>query len=774
MKFAASWAIAIMAIGLPAHGKPVEVNKVFSYCLEPTSMAVAVATNEQKDQPQNRGCTRWSEFAETAAGVTQRTHFVMKNCGGALGRPVNYFARDVINQFRATAKLQEILERPTTAELSTNYRHFGLRELRQGESRVGSLAVWRGVNDGMAGLVYEDRNDPASELSLDKLFISYPGNASKPKACGEVIDSDAATMAKTVALAEDSRKSPRFLTLNTPPLYWNYWIEEVVDAGQNLEQPPSVDTIKLYRFRVSLSSLDFSSWQPGRTDRQPKLTLAQAKALIPAMESRAYIITILPSPPMVVMGNGDPFVVHPSTERLQESLTEPPVADVSLRSVMAARHDALKTDKPGGIALDFTVRENEPCAFFSVVVADTNGNLVSSWSQNLRVSASSDEECAVSRSASRRMDIVSLFDVAVDESVAAQLAFMEFPGNAPRTVGMFSETGKAPVTWLLNTKSLTMRLVDMARDINRVVGNGNFSLDTWARQLGNTILFQCSNLKDDQCPGMIARERLFEIAGREAQGSKARIQVSLRDARNSRFYLPATIMGTPDGQLLGQKVDVVQPLARPGSRLGTNSGCVNRWSGSFLIAEADDPPSTPWRANWWSGLGSVPQSHTEFKALQDYLNAQETSTGAEGLVVMAHHGARGISDMEIGGQLVVGDDIRRTFGRNSFAVLAMCSVGALGDANERNSSILDKLNAANMRAVISSPFALPLAVAKGFLSHLRTQITTAGDGKTLREIFNAARESLRNSTMGAERLSSVKEAMETFMLLGDGEVKVCN
>ena len=103
----------------------------------------------------------------------------------------------------------------------------------------------------------------------------------------------------------------------------------------------------------------------------------------------------------------------------------------------------------------------------------------------------------------------------------------------------------------------------------------------------------------------------------------------------------------------------------------------------------------------------------------------------------------------------------------------MCSVGALGDEDRRLSSVLDKLNAANVTAAISTPFALPTTVARGFLTHLKTHLLTDGKEKTLRENFNLARDSMRASNKGAEALLSVKQAMEGLMLLGDGDVRIC-
>jgi hypothetical protein len=747
-----------------------EVSHSLSYCLDPPSVKATAGTEEDKKKfPQ---CARWSEFAQIAVKVDDPGEFVMANCGSASGRPLNLYARDVVNQLRAAQKLAPISEWPSTIELYTNPAHFGLRELLPGESRVNSLAVWRSSKAGMLGLVYEDRS-PTDVLVLEKLMIRYPGNAADPRSCGTIRDADAATVLKESQVAEDARKRPKFLTTSVPTLFWNYWVEKTSGA----ERPPNLDAGASYVFRLSLSSLDYSSWNAGRaTDLQRKLTPEQAARALPDVDNSTFTVTVLLSPPLELVGNvSNAFDIMLSGERLRASLVNPPGGDTPTRTAMARGHDAIDASTSfgpnrtrDGIRLPFRVADNAPCAAVDVIVQDQSGRPVSSWSLNIRLAAARDGDCAVSGTSARRLDVVSAFDVALNQEADAHLAFVEVAGSPPRTIGIFAERGAGPLRWRLNAP-LTTRLDDYAKQINQVIGNsGSFSLLQWSRKLGTTLLFECATALDDAvCDGTLARERLVALAN---SPDRKRLQVSLRTSSNSRLYLPATIIGLPDDQLLGQKVDLVQALAQPGTQ--TAGSCVDSVSGGFLIAEADDSVTKDWREQWWTAVSPPPPArYKDFGSLRAYLSAAETSAATEALVVMAHHGAAGISNVESGGDLLPPEEIRRKFNPSSFAVLAMCSVGAQSSDAVRYSGVLDRLNAANVRAIIASPYALPLSTAKTFLSHFRAQLMAAQQDRTLREIFNATRAAVRAATRAPDKLAN--PSVETFMLLGDGDVRVC-
>lgn len=764
----------VMAITNPglARSQSIETSTSFSYCVEPTTVKVGVANDAEKAN--HKECLRWSEFVQSTSRLSGRSAFVMNNCGTAARRPVNAFAMDLINQVRTEAKLPALLKAPTARDLARNPTAFGMREVRDGESRIGSVFVWAGQSDGMVGSVYDDRNVAGEPLHLDKIFIHYPGGASQPATCGEIRDADVATVVASMASYGVGIPAAKFLKLGVPPIYWNYWVEEIV-GGKVVEQPDHLDSGGTYRLRLSLSSLDFSSWQPGSAST-PRMPKEQADSAIPPLDAVRYNVYVLAAPPIATAGpDGDrsgarTFSVHPQASRLRDSLANAPDTGEVTRGALAYRHDA--TGESGGLMLGFTLDADVDCAAFTILVTDQNDLPLSAWSQNLRGSAASDADCAVQTSSSRRIDLLSLFDTAVDAREAAQLAFMEFPGKQPRTIGVFVEPGMTPYVWVLNTASLKTRLLDMAHQIEPVIAEPGFDLSRWSTQLRDELLFPCAGLPDDQCGGIKARARLLDMAKPAAGGGRRRLQVSFRDAQNSRFYLPASIMATTDGVLLGQQLDIVQPLPRPVSHRSESHACVSHWTAGLVLTDADE--GTDWRRTWWKGLGAESPDPFKLSSLKGYFASLDVSSSPDGLVLLAHHGATGISDEPMGGEFVTSDDIRRTFGHDSVAVLAMCSVGAMSDSDARSSAILDKLNAANVTAVVSTPFALPLSVAKGFLTQLKVHLLSDGNGKTLRENFNLARESMRASTSGSDSLISVKQGMETLMLLGDGDVRLCN
>lgn len=765
--------VGAMAAPVLVCAAEVQVSKSVITCLEPPEPKISVAS---QDEQKNYRCSRWSEPTFITTNVEDRRSFVMPRCGDAKLRPLNQYAKFVLNGFRTKYGLPPIALAPSTRRLYKEYTSLGLRALREGESRENSIAVWWApdVTEGMLGVVYQDASPPG-KLALDKLMIRYAGKAYEPKDCGEIVDAPASVALKDHLLKQDAKEEPLFLTIDTPSMFWNYWIE---DGGE--EAPPKIKPGRNYQFHISLSSIDYSTWGMGADPmlRQAKLAKGVAANSVPSLGGALYRLTILKS--SSIGGETAVYTVLPVGEKLQASLESPPTAAAS-RPELALKHDALNRQENGviattggGLRYAFTASDKAPCASLAVIVQDQNNRLVSSWAHSFSVDDGTGRDCNASASTSRRVDLVSLFDVPLEGS-DAQLGFMEF-SNPNRTVAIYAGGDTAPLIWNLANDSLTTVLSEMATDFNGVIRGDAFDPRKWSRSLSENILFSCSDLADDDCPGSVARDSINALANADA---RKRLQVSLRDASNSRGYLPGNLIALVDGTLLGQKVDVVQHLPRAATDRA--SECVSPLTGSFLIESADDTTSgdlpkpgelvVKWRERWWTNLVSVPSEHIGMPALSKYLGEFNSQSPSEALFVMAHHGVSGISDVASNGDLIRPGDIKRTFGRSSFAVLAMCSVGAPSSGKSDSGTVIDKLNSSNVRAVIMSPYAVSVDTATIFLDSMRSELSLGLPNRSLREIFNSATNSIRKVSVARYRRAAL--TVETFMLVGDGSVKVC-
>jgi hypothetical protein len=157
-----------------------------------------------------------------------------------------------------------------------------------------------------------------------------------------------------------------------------------------------------------------------------------------------------------------------------------------------------------------------------------------------------------------------------------------------------------------------------------------------------------------------------------------------------------------------------------------------------------------------------------------FLNTQLTSRGSEGLVVLAHHGDGDISDTKVRDPLtrIKPDQVKRTFHPGSITLLVACSVGRLGDPEESSSRFLFSLNGQNIRAAVISPFQVSPALARAFLDNFKAVVEKLDQETTLFEIIDKVKTRIQDPNEGEASLG-LQAAVETFMVVGDGDVTVC-
>jgi hypothetical protein len=775
MRIAAMLTFLIMSPTAMVVGAIVTTSNTISYCLSPTGLEATVTSESEKSNFPD--CTRWSSFFRNSAVVA--THeFVKANCAGQESQPVNYFARAVINQFRQNARLPQIRDIPTTHDISNTFQRFGLRELTLGEPRIGSIVVWKG---GTIGLVIGDTSTPTEGFDLTKIQILYPASTIGAKSCGILKARDAEAIAATLGIADNERKTPKFLTIDAKrPLYWNYWLESAADQA---EQPDSVKLQQWYQFRLSFSSLEFGRLIEG--DKALPLSGEDAQTLIPNFDGVKYNLMILPIDPIRDRdGKNGAFTAHFTIDRarLVKSLVDPPSGSPKAFKLLADEHDALRQhDDTAGVTYQFTLSEQSECAALVIIISNAaSGEVVSAWTRPLNPEnrANPNKNCGDVTTTSRGMDLVALFDYPHESDVAARISFLEFQNR--NTVGnMIVMTGnqREEFTWVLNAESLQHHLGRVKKEIDRHIADPDFSIMPKAAEI-SALLFTCR--QDEGCRGQEALARLTQIAS--FAKSDTRLAVSFRNSLNSVFYLPAQIIALNDSTLLGERLSVTQPLPRHGAKLPASSECTRTWSGGLVVSDAVKVLTTEWRRKWIEPFRARPgqyvagQFFDDIAPLRQYLSKADRSSVPEALVLAAHHGPEGLSNYGTETsqrQWIRSIDVRRQFDNRSFCVLALCSVGALSEGNLDNSRILDRLNAQNMRAAIVSPFNIPLQLAKSFLDHFQSEVLLQTTDTPLFEIFRRAKTSLRSKPRDGEKAKNIQSAIETFMLLGDGNIKVC-
>jgi hypothetical protein len=97
-------------------------------------------------------------------------------------------------------------------------------------------------------------------------------------------------------------------------------------------------------------------------------------------------------------------------------------------------------------------------------------------------------------------------------------------------------------------------------------------------------------------------------------------------------------------------------------------------------------------------------------------------------------------------------------------------VGGLGGPDRENTLFIHKLNENNVRAAIISPFKIPPPAATRFLDALRTIMSNLTTSRSLYDVFMDTRAEYRKANTAEGHLIPW---VNLFMLIGDGDVKIC-
>jgi hypothetical protein len=394
------------------------------------------------------------------------------------------------------------------------------------------------------------------------------------------------------------------------------------------------------------------------------------------------------------------------------------------------------------------------CSYLAVVIWDcANTKIVGSWLEPLNVlpkpgQRASDSECKSPTKISQRFEISTFPQFELQSNsidLSARLTFVDFEiKDSPQgfTMGFFEDlrgNGADNQVWILETDNGLRR--DLA-DIKIFVDEGTDSktlnfptsntvnscdmqevfkkLESQTSQKIERKLFRCQNQNDDDCPGWRAHKTLMKIASNTV-GEKLRIQVTFRDTHGSLYYLPIHLLriDKDKNRLLPDAIRIDQPLPMPLGEAPQHRPCVDNWLAGLIVQDEKETfDDDHWREEWGEDLKNckyfldLTELQKYFRGEYPYIPETFSAPGVpEGLVLLAHHGASGITERQIHPEDKIGSEsIKRRFGSGSLAVFAACSVGAMDMGEHDNSLLLHTLNEKNIRAAIVSPFNVPAPV----------------------------------------------------------------
>jgi hypothetical protein len=567
-------------------------------------------------------------------------------------------------------------------------------------------------------------------------------------------------------------------------LFWNHWIE--TDHG--LEQPTEVKVGELYRYRISFSALDFEAFQRNEQQARDRLPQDEVGNYLPTQ--LRYRISVLPVGAFAEQG-ARAVKIRIDETILKATLTDPQIPKAGSYKTLAERYDALfvvAENLAESKTFSYEFQVTKPgCPGLAVIVwSDYPRKIITSWIRPIRavgdnpplppdalreLSDHPPDLCSKPIEISRRVgpSAIPWFDTADDTRAVARLAFVDFEGYS---IGGFQDLRRPdeePLSWVVE-QPLRQSLATFGDFVNARINRADFSLQEPSEELWK-VLFKCADQADSDCDGVDALRSLRHLA-EETPGS--RVQASFRDiAGNGTYYLPIHLLEQTS------TLRFVQPLPVPVPASGRQPGCVREWSGGLIVS---DNPSLdePWRKGFMTSFAEsahhllLRSTHLLQPLKDDLSNPRLVSTGPEGFVVLAHHGDGDISDTAArdAQTRIKPGQVKRLYQPGSVTLLVACSVGTLGDLARSSSRFLFSLNEHNMQAAVISPFQVSPHLARSFLEAFRAVVETLTQDATLFDVLDATKRRIQHPDNGDESLG-VQAAVETFMIVGDGDVIIC-
>jgi hypothetical protein len=760
-----------------------------SVCIDPVESHIAVGSEKEKVLFENK-CKRWSAFIGSSR-VFAVNQFITSGIP-----PVNRFAQAIIKDWMGVE-----IPPPSSQRLYNSPGSFGLVKVgadQPDQPRTHTLIVWKSLKGGpgMVGYVLDQLESKEGADPMAKYRVLYPSDRSDPK--GKLLVLDASTLEKNLAGDKKDFSVVFLRPSNTVPLYWNQWIQ-----GTDNKNPPTLSKGSSFSYHLDLSALDFRTFID-KNVHPPQMSRPEVQMLVPKLGK--YKITVFP-----IGQFQEKTALTATTEVDDDRLREPlikgntPAESRSMREASATHgalilvHNGNASDRPG-LAFSFLPTE-AGCATLVTLITNEMGNkVIAAWAQSIKVMPPSDQapadnlpstadECEYSPPSAKLFGMTSAPSFSTDEKTppSARVSFLDLNKV---TLGFFENVGAetAPTTWILESKQgLQAEMVQIKRHVDGLITETDkHPLAAGDHDIAKHLkdkLFNCRFEPGGVCLGMQAYEELMNIARPDPRtvstgSERVRVRATFRDISNNIYYLPLHLLRIDDNHRLGDVVRIEQPLPIPFNAL-TVKGCTNEFAIGLVVQDDESLDEKQWRTNWLArmqGKACTDHFYSDISKLKNnFFRKYDPKINPMGLVLLSHHGGGEIADTDKQtdpDRLINSSDLIRDFGAGSFAILASCSVGAMDEKHQDNSLFLHSLNEKHINAAIVSLFNVPPEVAKSFLDALQNTLLTLKEDTTLFDVFEKSKkqygESLKNTP-----LNYLIPKIDLFMLVGDGDVKIC-
>lgn len=541
-------------------------------------------------------------------------------------------------------------------------------------------------------------------------------------------------------------------------MHWNSWIQDKKsEQAVSKVEVGTPENEKLYNLNFDLAAFDYSTFRNapgiGSVAVDPALRVE-----LDRYTGKRATIHVKP----VLGGQGLEFLatyeesrpVEIDLTRLRTPPTgwspDDPLPDISDNVRAAQVQIRVKAKEPGCASIGLSIWNEERERPIDYLV------------RHIQVGGEGNDPSCIGRDLRRplRGSLISLLAIRPDQPVEAALHVFEMDGpGGPKSYAVFAARGEPVRSWVL-ARQLSRYVTEPAGLLNRLGvarSNRNYAL------LGTELRDVLFHGDTGQAEADAALRFLSGLAGRP---KKATVFVRLVSQSGRSLFLPLGLTAIRDDRLLGDAVNVTQPLLR--ETYTAEQPCVQSWK-MVLPQDLGDAVGGSFLTPVRSPMSNRTSSWSE---LDTYLRNPATDpSSSEGLLLLAHQAGGRLWFIPETPSSIISDQISHKFSPGSVAVLAACSVGDL-TAESSGVGLLEKLNALGIDAVVLSPFSVSGPVGARFAFHFADEIQKAqqaGEAATLLELFQRTTEATRNdSTIAAE-----KNGVYEFLLAGNGGLKLC-
>lgn len=294
----------------------------------------------------------------------------------------------------------------------------------------------------------------------------------------------------------------------------------------------------------------------------------------------------------------------------------------------------------------------------------------------------------------------------------------------------------------------------------------------------------------------VSNDRVFGKTAREAEAAFAKlvnesarpavILTRLAVSADTLNYLPLGLLAARADEPIFRKAFLtVQPLRR--GRFHDGKACVDPWTlglpvklfglnNAAVQMELEkfrlDSPPPPWLHAFVRSEDALRRELSKPESAEvAEANAETGPVRGEGIVLLAHHANGNLwFDKEL--DRLAQEHFERPFRRGSVAMLSACSVGGPGPLGY---TLIERLNALNVDAMIVSPFAVNVEFGALLAINFIRQIDIARSSKktpTIAELYAAASTETADWFKKQSKRDLHEMGLE-FVLLGDPSIRLC-